>query len=187
MKIHQLTISKMNIVSYLRHLIAIVSVCFVFNLNGQELGYIGGINKIGINPNSFQPIYGFSIGMKINKHVAIETNLFYSQRTIESTNQADYLSFVLFPKVGFFTQRVGIFYAPGLSLNPTLYHSNIKNHTYLSTIQAIGTQFNFGRKIIADLKVGYDYGLTGAYFENGAYKKYQGLAILFGIKCLFGN
>lgn len=156
-------------------------------MNGQELGYIGGVNKIGINPNSFQPIYGFSIGTKINKYIALETNMFYSQRTIEGTTQADYLSFLAMPKLGFFTQRAGFFYAPGIALNPTLYHSNVKNHTYLSTFQALGVQLNFGKKIIADLKLGYHIGLTGAYFDNGAYKNYNGIEILLGVKCRFNE
>lgn len=169
-------------------LFIVLIINFIYsNVSAQEIGYVGGVNRIGIEPSSFQPIYGFSIGSKVSKYFAIETNMFYSQRTIKGTTQADYLSFVAFPKLGFFTQRVGVFYSPALSLNPTLYHSNIKNHTYLSTIQSVGCQINLGRKIIVDFKLGYHYGLTGAYFENGAYQNYKGVEILFGLKCRFDN
>jgi hypothetical protein len=41
---------------------------------------------------------------------------------------------------------------------------------------------NLTKKLLLDLKAGYDLGLTGGYFENSAYQKYKGLLILAGIK-----
>lgn len=159
----------------------------LINANSQEIGYLSGINKIGIQPTTYQPLYGFSIGSNISKYFSIETNLFYSQRTINSATQADYLSFMAIPKIGYFNKKVGIYFAPSLSLNPTLYHSNIKNHTYLSTNQSIGGQINLTKKVIVDLKVGYHMGLTGAYFKNGMYQNYNGFELLLGLKCKFNQ
>lgn len=157
------------------------------NVKSQELGYVGGFNKIGIQPTIYQPLYGFSIGSNVCKFFSIETNLIYSQRTINGTTQADYLSFIAIPKIGYFNKKVGIYFAPSLSLNPTLYHSNVKNHTYLSTNQSVGGQINLSKKIIVDVKAGYHLGLTGAYFDNGMYQNYDGIEILFGLKCLFNH
>jgi hypothetical protein len=157
------------------------------SIKSQELGYVGGFNKIGIQPSIYQPLYGFSIGSNVSKFFSIETNLFYSQRTINGTTQADYLSFIAIPKIGYFNKKFGVYFAPSLSLNPTLYHSNIKNHTYLSTNQSVGGQINLSKKIIIDLKGGYHFGLTGAYFENGMYKNYKGIEILLGLKCHFNQ
>lgn len=156
-----------------------------FSIYSQELGYVTGVNRLGIEPNSFQPIFGFSLGTKWTKNFEFETNLYYSQRTINGVTQADYISFAAFPKIGFFTQKAGIYYAPGIALNPTLYHSNIKNHTYLSTVQAFGGQISLGKKLFLDLKLAYNKGLTGAYFDNGKYRYYNGLEVLAGIKCRF--
>lgn len=160
---------------------------FVFSTytKAQEIGFLTGVTKQGVNPERFEPLYGFTIGANFNKVFSLETALYYSQRSIGGTVQADYFSFVAMPKIGYFTKKAGIYYAPGLVLNPTLHHSNIENHTYLSTIQSIGGQVNIIPEIIMDLKIGYDFGLTGAYFENGAYKKYSGAIIFLGIKCVF--
>jgi hypothetical protein len=148
----------------------------------QEIGYLTGASKMGINPARFQPLYGFSIGGQINKYLAVETALFYSQRSIGEIIQADYFSFLAMPKVGFFGKKAGVYYCPGIALNPTLEHSNIENHTYFSHLQAAGGQINIKSKIIVDLKIGYDIGLTGAYFENGVYKKYSGPVFFLGLK-----
>lgn len=180
-------IFKLKFKTTFKYVIVLYFSVFMKGLSGQEIGYVSGINKIGINPNSIQPLYGFSIGTKLSKYFAFETNLFYSQRTIEDVTQADYLTFMAIPKLGFFTQNYGIYYAPTLSFNPTLYHSNIKNHTYLSTNQMVGGQIKLGGKIIADIKMGYHYGLTGAYFDNGSYKIYNGFEVLLGLKCLFND
>jgi hypothetical protein len=91
------------------------------------------------------------------------------------------------PKIGYIAEKAGIYYSPGLSLNPTLHHSNPENHTYLSTIQSIGGQINIIPEIIVDLKVGYDFGLTGAYFDKGSYQKYSGVIILMGLKCVINK
>jgi hypothetical protein len=148
----------------------------------QEIGYLTGVSRLGINPTRFQPLYGFSIGGKINKYIALETALFYSQRSIGAIIQADYFSFLAMPKIGYFGKKAGIYYCPGVSLNPTLEHSNIENHTYFSHLQAAGGEINITPKIIADIKVGYDIGLTGAYFENGIYRKYSGPVLFLGLK-----
>jgi hypothetical protein len=47
-------------------------------IHAQEIGYNLGLNKLGINANSFQPVYGFSIGYQLNKVFGVETNLLYS-------------------------------------------------------------------------------------------------------------
>ncbi|MEZ4805462.1 MAG: hypothetical protein R2852_08270 [Bacteroidia bacterium] len=153
-------------------------------IHSQEIGYCLGINKLGINPSSFQPVYGMSIGGKLNSFLALETNLLYSQRSIGNSIQADYLSFVCMPKIGLFKEKFGVYYAPALVLNPTLYHSNVENHTYVSTMQGIGLEFNLSQKIKIDGKVGYDIGLSGAYFENGAYQNYSGAFVLLGMKLI---
>ena len=159
--------------------------CFIFQFSeckGQELGYLAGITKQGINPERFEPLYGFTIGAKVNRILSIETAFYYSQRSIGSTIQADYFSFLAMPKIGYFGKKAGVYYAPGISLNPTLYHSNPENHTYLSTLQALGGQFNILPELVIDLKVGLDIGLTGAYFENGHYQNYSGPVIFLGLK-----
>ena len=166
-----------------RRLIYLVSIFLISGvLNAQEIGYLAGVTKQGINPERFEPLYGFTIGKRINKVVSIETAFYYSQRSVGSVIQADYLSFVAMPKIGYFTKKAGIYYAPGLVLNPTLHHSNVENHTYLSTIQSIGGQINIIPEIIMDIKIGYDFGLTGAYIESGNYQKYSGAIIFLGLK-----
>ena len=151
-------------------------------LNAQEIGYNLGMNKLGIQATSFQPMYGFSIGYHLNKHLALETNLLYSQRTRGSMVQSDYLSFVLMPKFGFFKKKFGLYYGPSLLLNPSLDHSNNQNHTYLSTFQSIGGQIHLRPELIVDAKFGYDFGLTGGFFDNGEYQKYKGLVVILGMK-----
>jgi hypothetical protein len=160
----------------------IICVLAVSSGRAQEIGYLSGASKMGISPARFQPLYGFTIGAKLNKFFAFETALFYSQRSIGETIQADYFSFVAFPKIGLFREKFAVYYAPGIALNPTLHHSNIENHTYVSHIQSIGGHVNLKPKIMVDLKLGYDIGLSGAYFENGTYRKYSGPIILLGLK-----
>jgi len=151
-------------------------------LNAQEIGYNLGVNKLGIQATAFQPLYGFSIGYKLNKYLALETNLLYSQRTRGSVVQSDYLSFVMMPKLGYFQKRFGLYYGPALLLNPSLDHSNNQNHTYFSTFQAIGGQFNLRPELIIDAKIGYDFGLSGGFFDNGKYQNYNGLMFIIGMK-----
>jgi hypothetical protein len=151
-------------------------------LNAQEIGYNLGINRLGIQAASFQPVYGFSIGYKLNKYLALETNLLYSQRTRGNMVQSDYLSFVVMPKLGYFKKKFGLYYGPSLLLNPSLDHSNNQNHTYFSTFQSIGTQVNLRPELIIDAKFGYDLGLTGGFFDNGKYQNYNGLMFLVGMK-----
>lgn len=151
-------------------------------LQAQEIGYNLGMNKLGIQATSFQPVYGFSIGYQLGKNFALETNLIYSQRTRGSQVQSDYLSFVLMPKVGIFKNKFGVYFAPSVLLNPSLDHSNNQNHTYLSTFQALGGQINLRRELIIDAKIGYDIGLTGGFFDNGQYQKYNGPMLIIGMK-----
>ncbi len=153
----------------------------------QELGYLSGANRMGISPARFQPLYGFSVGAQVNKWLGIETAMFYSQRSIGETIQADYFSFMLMPKLGIFTDKAGVYFAPAILLNPTLHHSNIENHTYLSCMPAVGGQVNIKPKIIVDLKIGYDIGLTGAYLENDVFKKYTGPVVFLGLKFKLGD
>ncbi len=150
----------------------------------QELGYLGGVSKLGYNQTSFQPLYGFSIGKVFNKHIAVETNLFYSQRQVGVTTQADYFTFSLMPQFGIFNQekKFGVYAASSVSLNPCLYHSNNENHTYLSAGFFVGGRYQVVKKIIADVRVGYDYGLTGAYYVNNTYYIYKGVSAQLGLK-----
>ena len=151
------------------------------SLNAQELGYVLGVNKIGINPGSFQPLYGMSLSKVFSKYLAVETACFYSQRLIDQTPQADYLSFALTPQWGYFDKNYGVYLAPALMLNPTLYHSNLENHTYLSSYIAIGGRKRLAKKIILDAKAGYDIGLTGGYYLNN-YSKYSGVMLQVALK-----
>lgn len=169
-----------------KHFFAAISlmILLAFNSNAQELGYLGGVSKLGIDQNTFQPLYGFSVGKVFNKHIAVETNLFYSQRQVGVTPQADYFTFSLMPQFGVFNQdkKFGVYAAPSMSLNPCLYHSNAENHTYLSAAFFIGGRYEIVKKVIADLRVGYDYGLTGAYYINNSYSIYKGAVAQVGIK-----
>ena len=163
--------------------------CFAVNnnLQAQEIGYNLGVNKLGIQASAFQPVYGFSIGYKLNKYLALETNFLYSQRTRGNMVQSDYLSFVLMPKFGYFDKRYGLYCGPAILLNPSLDHSNNQNHTYFSTFQAIGGQLNLRPELILDAKLGYDIGLSGGFFDNGTYQKYKGPMLLFGMKLKINN
>jgi hypothetical protein len=163
------------------------SILSISMVNAQEIGYITGVNKLGVSPSLFQPFYGFSIGAKVYKYVNIETNMYYSQRSIGSTPLADYLSFVLMPKIGNFNNKLSVFYGPGFVLNPTLNHSATQNHTYVSTLQTIGIQFSIGKHLIADAKVGQDIGLTGGYYVNNEWTKYSGPMVMLGLKLNLGS
>ena len=164
-------------------------ICFAVNnnLQAQEIGYNLGVNKLGIQANAYQPVYGFSIGYKLNKYLALETNFLYSQRTRGNVVQSDYFSFVLMPKFGYFDKQYGLYYGPAILLNPSLDHSNNQNHTYLSTFQAIGGQYNLRPELLLDAKIGYDFGLTGGFFDNGTYQKYKGPMFILGMKLKINN
>ncbi len=173
----------------IRHKLLLFGLFMLSNTSifSMELGYNAGLNRIGINPGGFQPLYGFSIGKTFNKYIGIETNLIYSQRSIGKSIQADYLSFILMPKLGYFGKKAAVYYGPSLLLNPTLYHSNIENHTYLSTLHVVGAQYNINAKLSIDMKAGYDIGLSGAYFDNGKYSRYSGPVLLLGMKVVFAE
>lgn len=179
----------MQIYTGIRHKLLLFVLFMIANVTvySMELGYNAGLNRIGINPAGYQPLYGFSIGKTFNKYLGVETNLIYSQRSIGKSIQADYLSFILMPKLGYFGKKAAIFYGPSLLLNPTLYHSNIENHTYLSTLHVIGAQYNISSKLSIDMKAGYDIGLCGAYFDNGKYSRYSGPVLLLGMKVIFAE
>ena len=147
-----------------------------------DLTYIAGASRIGIGPSRFEPLYGFGIGKRFNKYFTLESALFYSQRSIGSTIQADYFTFAAMPEVGYFGKKLAVYYSPGLALNPCLHHSNIENHTYLSFPQFIGGQFNVWPEVLLEGRVGYDLGLTYAYFQNGAKHNYSGFIIQAGLK-----
>jgi hypothetical protein len=164
--------------------IGILMFLFTHNSNAQELGYLSGVSKLGVKQTSYQPLYGFNIGKVFNKHIAIETNLFYSQRQVGETPQADYFTFSLIPQFGVFDEnkKFGIYAAPSVALNPTLYHSNAENHTYVSAGFFVGGRYQIVKKIIVDVRGGYDYGLTGAYFVNNTYYTYKGIMAQVGLK-----
>jgi hypothetical protein len=170
-----------------KNTILILSLLLSVGGQAQEIGYLSGANRIGISPSRFQPLYGFTVGAQINKTFAIETALFYSQRSYGETIQADYLSFMALFKIGHFGSKAGVYYAPGMALNPTLYHSNIENHTYISHVQSVGGQVNLSPKIIIDLKLAYDFGLSGAYYDASGFKKYSGFMVLAGLKFKLNN
>ena len=151
-------------------------------LQAQEIGYNIGLSQLGIQSNSIQPLYGFSMGYQLNSNFALESNFFYSQRMYGSKVQADYFSLMLMPKLGFFKSKWGVFVASSILLNPTLDHSNNQNHTYLSSYQAIGAQLNLRPELLVDVKLGYDLGLTGGFYDYGNYQKYWGPMLLLGMK-----
>jgi hypothetical protein len=155
----------------------------VFTTKAQEIGYIGGVSKIGISPSSFQPLYGFSVSKVFSKYLAAETNLFYSQRLLNDLPQADYLSFSAMPQLGWFDSKkgFGLYAGPAIVLNPCLYHSNLENHTYLSTYLSAGIRKTIVKKVILDFRAGYDIGLTGGYYNNG-YSKYKGVMLQAALK-----
>lgn len=147
-----------------------------------ELTYLAGASKIGINPSRFEPLYGFGIGGRLSKHLALETALFYSQRSVGSSIQADYFTFLAMPELGYFGKKFAVYYAPGIALNPCLHHSNIENHTYLSFPEFIGAQINIKPDLLLEGRVGYDLGLTYGYFQNGNKQNYSGFLVQAGLK-----
>lgn len=147
-----------------------------------ELTYLAGASKIGINPSRFEPLYGFGIGGRLGRHLALETALFYSQRSIGSSIQADYFTFLGMPEFGYFGKKFAVYYAPGIALNPCLHHSNIENHTYLSFPQFIGAQINVKPDLMLEGRAGYDLGLTYGYFQNGNKQNYSGFLVQVGLK-----
>lgn len=148
----------------------------------QELGYMTGASQLGYEAQGFQPLYGFTIGKMIQHHILLESSLYYSQRTYKSDIQADYMSFMLMPQFGWFEKKWGAYAGPTFALNPTLHHSSIKNHTYVSAGLAVGARFMIIKRVWLDGKVMFDKGLSGAYFDNGSYKNYDGIQIHLGMK-----
>lgn len=167
----------------IKAIIMMLAITSVLVSKAQEIGYIGGISKLGISPSSFQPLYGFSVSKVFSKYLAAETNCFYSQRLLNDMPQADYLSFSAMPQLGWFDKDkgYGMYFGPALVLNPCLYHSNLENHTYLSAYLSAGFRKKIVKKVYLDARAGYDIGLTGGYYNNG-YSKYSGLMIQAGIK-----
>src|SRR5690606_14518722 len=135
----------MKVYKLIKYLILMLVISSAFNAQSQEIGYVMGINKLGLSSNLYQPIYGISLGGAIHKNISIETNCFYSQRSKLDVPIADYISFVLMPKIGVFKPKWALFYGPAISLNPTLNHSDTRNHTYLSTMHTLGVQVALGK------------------------------------------
>lgn len=157
--------------------------CFSFQpLGAQELGYIGGANNLGYNSGGFQMLYGLSLGKRFTDYFTLESGCFFSQRQYENSIQADYLTFFAMPQFGVFKDKIGIYAGPTLALNPTLHHSINENHTYASAGLGVGGRLLLFKKVWGDLRFCYDKGLTGAYFMNGSYKNYDGLAVFAGLK-----
>lgn len=155
---------------------------FAVSINSQELGYTVGLSKLGYNPQQFQPLYGFTLGKLVQKNILLESSFFYSQRSYNNDIQADYMSFMLMPQFGLFKKSWGAYIGPSMALNPTLHHSSIKNHTYVSAGLGAGVRFMIMKKVCLDGKVIYDKGLSGAYFDQGKYQNYDGIQIHLGMK-----
>ena len=162
---------------------ALAAILFItLPVYAQQLGFTTGFTKQGMHAATYQPLYGMSFGKNFNTYFGLDAYVYYSQRTIGKVTQADYISFAVMPKAGWFGKRLGVYYSPGLLLNPTLHHANMENHTYLSAIQSAGVQIYITKKMLVDLKAGYDIGLTGAYFDNGSYHKYRGFIAISTLK-----
>ncbi len=148
----------------------------------QEVGYIIGYTKQGINPAVGQPIYGITLQHQFSKYVAVEGNTFYSQRMNGKKVQSDYRSFMACVKLGYFKSKAGIYGIYGFSLNPSLSHDNPENHTYGSFNIGGGTQLKLFKKTWIELKGYYDCGLSGAYLKNNEWYDYQGVIIMSTLK-----
>lgn len=146
------------------------------------VGYLTGFTKQGINPTVAQPIYGITLQKQFTKFIAVESNCFYSQRMNGHNIQSDYLSFMALAKFGYFGNKVGVYTAYGLSLNPSLTHANKENHTYGSFGPAIGTQLKLFKSTWIEGKVIYDCGLSGAYYKDGDWSDYKGIIIMTTLK-----
>ncbi len=164
-------------------------VCLIFSLliislkcSGQEVGYLIGYTKQGINPAVGQPIYGITLQKQFSKYLAVEGNTFYSQRMNGHKIQSDYLSFMACVKGGYFGNKIGAYGLYGFSLNPSLSHDNPQNHTYGSFNIGGGTQIKLFKKTWVELKGYYDFGLSGAYLKNGDWSEYNGLIIMSTLK-----
>ncbi|MCC6817646.1 MAG: hypothetical protein IT245_01970 [Bacteroidia bacterium] len=163
-------------------LLSIVTIFCCSFANSQEFGYITGANNLGYNAQRFQMLYGISGSKKFKDYFNLETGVFYSQRQYENEIQADYLSFYNMFQFGTFKEKYGIYAGPIVALNPTLHHSNIENHTYVSAGLGLGGRLLLVKKVWADARIAYDKGLTGAYFKNNTYQNYDGLSIFLGLK-----
>lgn len=170
-----------------RILFIVIVLSSVLNSQAQEIGFLGGISKLGINQPIAQPLYGFTLGADLHKFFNLEAKFFYSQRMRNSLTQADYITMSLQPKLGYFGKKWGAYFSPALALNPTLDHSNTQNHTYLSTTLGIGVQRKIGQHLIADIQFANDFGMTGGYFNNNAYTRYNGPIFFIGLKMNLGS
>lgn len=163
-----------------------------FFCKGQEVGYIGGFSK---EVESIQPVYGISMNIKFKgdslksflKYIQLETNLLYSQRSLNNKIQADYLQFMAIGKVGYFGNKIGIYGGYGFSLNPTINHSGGENHTYGSFIPCIGINTKLFNRTYLDIKGIYDCGLSGGYYKNNSWYEYRGFIIMSSIRFTLRN
>lgn len=148
-----------------------------------QIGYLTGFTKQGINPVGRQPIYGITLQKQFSKNVALESNVFYSQRMNGHKIQSDYLSFMCVAKAGYFGNRAGAYGLYGFSLNPSLSHANPENHTYGSLNIGAGAQIRLFRKTYVELKGYYDCGLSGAYLKDGIdWYDYRGVMVMGTLK-----
>lgn len=173
---------KKHIIEILSAIIMLALILGAVKCEAQDIGWLTGYTKQGINPASGQPIYGFTLQHQFSKYVAIEGNTFYSQRLNGKIIQSDYLSFMALVKLGYFGDRAGVYGLYGFTLNPSLSHDNPENHTYGSFNIGGGCQLKVFRKTWVELKGIYDCGLSGAYLKNGSLSDYRGLIIMSTLK-----
>ncbi len=145
-------------------------------LSQIHIGYITGIEDR-------QPLYGITLQRQFNNYFQLESNVFYSQRMRGKNIQADYVSFMLVQKAGYFGKRAGGYTGFGISINPTLDHTNWQNHTYLSIAPCLGCQVNVSRKTLLELKGLYDIGITGGYLNpDRSWYRYKNIIIIGTLK-----
>lgn len=174
--------TKKYLIEIISAIAILLLISYAVKTKAQEVGYITGFTKQGINPATIQPIYGITLQKQFTKFVAVESNCFYSQRMNGHKIQSDYLSFMALVKFGYFGNKAGVYAAYGLSLNPSLTHANKENHTYGSFSPAIGTQLKIFKSTWIEGKAIYDYGLSGAYYKDGSWSDYKGIIIMTTLK-----
>ncbi len=153
----------------------------------DEMGFVFGANKIGINPKGIQPIYGITLQQQFGRFLNVEGNVSYIQvqtRHPYATHTIrDYLNFMILAKPGFYSKKGGAFIVYGFSINPSLNHNNIENHTYTSFNIGGGTQFNVTQRKIIELKLFYSCGLQSGYMVNGEWQDfYNGTQFMLTFK-----
>lgn len=85
-------------------------------------------------------------------------------------------------KVGYIGKKAGAYAGYGMSLNPTLHHSDPANHTYLSIDPCVGAQINVFPKMIVELKLIYSKDLTDGFYNADRWNKYSGFIVMGTLK-----